>query len=243
MQTKDLAICLRGVNYSETSQVVTLLTREHGKIAAMAKGSRRAKSSFDGAIEIFSYGQVMFTAKEGGQLATLTDFQQEPRFRKLHANLQAMNTALFGAELTEAFLEDADPHPPLFDKLIKFLETLQQAENEPAMLAWLILYQLRLLEEIGLEPLLDTCVNCSAPFSARWKNMYFSSHSNGLLCNECETAFVEKYAVDVSNLTILQNPAKLPKANMKQLHEIEQLLIYHFTELLHKPPRMAKYFT
>ncbi|MBL7215714.1 MAG: DNA repair protein RecO [Phycisphaerae bacterium] len=244
MQTKDLAICLRTVNFSETSQVVTLLTREHGKIAAMAKGSRRAKSSFDGPIEIFSFGQVMFTLKEtGGQLAILTDFQQPPRFRGLHANLRAMNAALFATELTEAFLEDHDPHSALFDKFIKFLETLQEAKDESVMLAWLILYQLRLLEEIGLEPLLDTCVNCSAPFSSGWKKVYFSSHSNGLLCPSCETAFVEKHAISAPHLAILQNPAKLPKTDRKKLHEIEQLLIYHFTELLGKPPRMAKYFT
>lgn len=243
MRTKDLAICLRAVNYSETSQVVTLLTRDCGKVAAMAKGSRRAKSSCDGAIEIFSYGHVMFTIKDsGGQLATLTDFQQQPKFRGLHTNLKAMNTALFATELTEAFLEDHDPHPPLFEKLIKFLETLQDANNETAMLAWLILYQLRLLEETGLAPLLDSCTNCSAPFSPDWKTAYFSSHANGLLCPECETAFIEKRAINATGLTVLQNPARLPKTDMKQLHEIEQLLIYHFTALLHKPPRMAKYF-
>lgn len=244
MQIKDLAICLRAVNYSETSQVVTLLTRDHGKVAAMGKGSRRAKSSFDGAIEIFSYGQIIFTVRDsGGQLATLTDFEQQPHFRGLHTNLKTMNAALFAAELTEAFLEDHDPHPPLFDKLIKFLETLQEAKDETAMLAWLILYQLRLLEEIGLTPLLDSCTNCATPFSSGWKSTYFTSHANGLLCAECETAFVEKRAIDTSILAILQNPARLPKTDMKQLHEIEQLLIYHFTALLHKPPRMAKYFT
>lgn len=243
MPTKDLAICLRTVNYSETSQVVTLLTRDCGKIAGMAKGSRRAKSSFDGAIEIFSYGQVMFTQKAGGQLATLTDFEQQPRFRALHTNLRAINTALFAAELTEAFLEDGDPHPPLFDKFIKFLETVQDTKDESTMWAWLILYQLRLLEEVGLAPVLDTCVNCSAPFSPRWKTVYFSSHSNGLVCPACETAFVEKRAVTAANLNILQHPAKLPKTDVGQLQEIEQLLIYHFTELLGKPPRLAKYFT
>ena len=243
MQTKDLAICLRAVNYSETSQVVTLLTRDHGKVAAMAKGSRRAKSSFDGAIGIFSYGQVMFTIKDsGGQLANLTDFEQQPRFRGLHVNLKAMNTALFATELTEAFLEDHDPHSPLFDKLIKFLETLQEAKDNSAMLAWLILYQLRLLEETGQAPLLDGCTNCSASFSAGWKIAYFSSHSNGLLCPGCETAFVEKRAIEPFILSVLQNPERLPKTDMEQLNKIEQLLIYHFTELLHKPPRMAKYF-
>lgn len=242
MLTKDIAVCLRTVSYSETSQVVTLLTREHGKIAAMAKGSRRAKSAFNGAIEIFSYGQVMFSQKAGGQLAALTDFDQQPLFRRLHANLRAMHTALFAAELTEAFLEDGDPHPPLFDKCIKFLETVQAAADDTAMLAWLILYQLRLLEEVGLNPLLDTCVNCSTSYSPDWKTIYFSSHANGLLCPACETAFVEKRAVTAANLAVLQHPARLPKTDTQPLHAIEQLLLYHLTEQLGKPPRMAKYF-
>jgi hypothetical protein len=56
-------------------------------------------------------------------------------------------------------------------------------------------------------------------------------------------AFPEKRAIDTALLDILNNPAKLPKTEAKKLKEIEALLIYHFTELLHKPPRMAKYFS
>ena len=56
-------------------------------------------------------------------------------------------------------------------------------------------------------------------------------------------AFAEKRAIDLSLLEILNNPAKLPKTDIKKLKEIEALLIYHFTELLHKPPKMAKYFS
>jgi DNA repair protein RecO (recombination protein O) len=167
MQIKDTAICLRAVNYSETSQVVTLLTRDSGKVGAMAKGSRRAKSSFDGPIEVFSFGDVMFTVKDsGGQLAILTEFNQQPRFRLLSQNLNALNAALFAAELTEKFLEDHDPHPPLFDKLTKFLETVQETKDPTQILAWLILYQLRLLEETGVAPVFDACVNCGAELKA-----------------------------------------------------------------------------
>lgn len=245
MQTKDTAICLRAVNYSETSQVVTLFTRDSGKVAAMAKGSRRAKSSFDGPIEVFSFGEVMFTIKDsGGQLAMLTEFNQQPKFRMLSQNLNALNAGLFAAELTEKFLEDHDPHPPLFDKLTKFLETVQCETNHANMLAWLILYQLRLLEETGVAPMLDACVNCGTKSEPRqsWSGFYFSSRENGLLCAGCEMTFPEKRAIDANLIEILNTPAKLPKTELKQLKQIEQLLIYHFTELLHKPPRMAKYF-
>ncbi|RKY12528.1 MAG: DNA repair protein RecO [Planctomycetota bacterium] len=243
MRIKDAAICLRTVNYSETSQVVTLFTRENGKVAAMAKGSRRIKSSFDGPIEVFSFGEVMFITKDfGGQLAMLTEFSQQPRFRGFQRNLYMLNAALFAAELTERFLEDHDPHPELFDKFQKFLETLQQTNAESEILAWLILYQLRLLEETGLAPMLDACVNCGQTRVGTAHPTYFSSSHNGLLCADCEMAFPEKRLIDTSMLNILQNPAKLPKTEMKDLNKIESLLIYHFTELLHKPPKMAKYF-
>ena len=249
MQTKDTAICLRAVNYSETSQVVTLFTRDHGKVAAMAKGSRRAKSSFDGAIEVFSFGDVSFIIKEsGGQLAMLTEFSQRPRFRGFQKNLTMLNAALFAVELTERFLEDHDPHSELFDKFQKFLVTLQETDGESKILAWLILYQLRLLEEIGLALMLDACVNCSGDINqgrmgTAHPTVYFSSNHNGLLCSDCEMAFAEKRAIDLSLLEILNNPTKLPKTDIKKLKEIEALLIYHFTELLHKPPKMAKYFS
>ena len=55
--------------------------------------------------------------------------------------------------------------------------------------------------------------------------------------------FPEKRAVDATLIEILNNPAKLPKTDIIKLKEIEALLIYHFTELLHKPPKMAKYFS
>ncbi|MHC4155757.1 MAG: DNA repair protein RecO, partial [Planctomycetota bacterium] len=56
MLTKDEAICIRAVDYSETSQIVTFFTRANGKVGAIAKGSKRPKSAFDGAIEVFSHG-------------------------------------------------------------------------------------------------------------------------------------------------------------------------------------------
>ena len=83
MLTKDLAICIRAVDYSETSQIVTFFTRDTGKISAIAKGSKRPKSTFDGPIEILSHGRIVFADSNTEKLATLTEFQQQPTILRL----------------------------------------------------------------------------------------------------------------------------------------------------------------
>ncbi len=82
MLTKDTAICIRAVDYSETSQIVTFFTRETGKINAIAKGSKGPKSAFDGPIELFASGKIVFVQKSE-RLAILTEFKQQSYFSHL----------------------------------------------------------------------------------------------------------------------------------------------------------------
>lgn len=243
MKTKDVAICLRAVNYSETSQVVTLLTRENGKLAAMAKGSRRPKSAFDGAMEVFSYGQVMFVASEtNDKLATLTEFVQMPRFRLLRATLPSLHAGLFAIELTEAFCQQYDPHPELFDALADSLEKFQQGGTPQAVLYALIDYQRTLLDEVGIAPLLDRCTNCGLTLKADWPALYFSSAAGGLLCLGCEQSFTEKRRLSPACAVLLNQWQPFEKTTGALLAEAEQILLHHFTELMHHPPKMAKFF-
>ncbi|NLW84528.1 MAG: DNA repair protein RecO [Phycisphaerae bacterium] len=243
IKLKEVALCLRAVNYSDTSQVVTLLTREHGKIAAIAKGARRPKSAFDGAIEPFAYGQVMVMISESHDtLSTLTEFVQSGRFRSLRSNLAAMHAGLFALELTEASFEQSDPHPTLFDALVDMLDRLGQYDKMQAVLPVLIDYQLTLLDEAGVAPRLDACTNCGAPTGSGGKDLYFSSAANGLLCGGCEQAFTEKRRLSPACCAMLNRRAAFTAAPPALLTEAEQLLVYHFTELMHRPPKMAKYF-
>ena len=99
MLAKDIAICIRAVDYSETSQILTFFARETGKISAIAKGSKRPKSAFDGPIEVFSQGKIVFSSPNREKLATLTEFEQQPTTGGLLNDLFALNCCLFGAEL------------------------------------------------------------------------------------------------------------------------------------------------
>ncbi len=242
MKTKDLAICLRTVNYSETSQIVTLFAQNSGKLSAIAKGSKRPKSSFDGAIEVLSYGEVIYSSRDSAKLATLTQFTKDPLFNRIRNNLFSLNCGLFAAELLNEFTRDFDPHPELFTSTVHFLTDVQTADEFNAM-ALLILFQLALLDGVGIKPVLARCANCKNPYSDNWFGTYFSSLANGLICSDCEQSFADKTRLSKPAAGALADIKLLPRADRKTLNEIEKSLIRHFTELMHKRPKMAKYIT
>jgi DNA repair protein RecO (recombination protein O) len=241
MLKKDTAICLRATDYSETSQVVTLFANQSGKISAIAKGSKRPKSAFDGPIEIFSFGDIVYSAPRSVKLATLTQFNQKPAFLKLRNNLAALNSAFFAAELLDAFTQDFDPHAELFDAFVQFLTDIQ-ATNSRDAIGLLILFQLTILTEVGTKPVLTECVNCRSPFSRKWREAHFCSSVNGLICPDCDQAFVDKIRLSKNAAATLADIKLIAKADDKTLNEIEKTLIGHFTELMHHPPKMAKSF-
>jgi len=288
--TKDTAICIRAVDYSETSQIVTFFARAAGKISAIAKGSKRPKSAFDGPIEIFSYGKIVFSDSNKEKLATLTEFAPAPAlafarkrggagFTGLSSNLFTLNCCLFAVELLNKLTHDYDPHPQLFDDFLQFLENTQSlildsrlsipdnqsltSIQQPCpgapgssieILALLILFQLSLLKEVGLRPVLNACANCKTRYASlacpersrregrkTRDEVYFSSSANGLVCRDCESSFPDKVRLSQTAANCLSNLKLLAESQEKTLNEIETVLVGHFTELLGRKPKMAKY--
>ena len=251
MLSKDLAICIRAVDYSETSQIVSFFTRDTGKISVIAKGSKRPRSAFDGPIEIFSTGRIVFSHAPERKLATLTEFEPRPgRVSKYEMpgvryelGLYALNCSYFAAELLNHLTDEYDPHPELFDDFAQFLQDTAEAPDRVTALALLIFFQLSLLKQVGVKPILNACANCKCRYGPGWSETYFSSSANGLVCRDCEDSFPDKIMLSAEAANILADLKLIAKADEKMLKEIERTLVYHFTELLHRPPRMAKHFT
>lgn len=247
MLTKDLAICIRAIDYSETSQIVTFFAKAAGKIDAIAKGSKRPKSPFDGPIEVLSHGSIVFVDSAGEKLATLTEFQQQPALINLRNNLFVLYACLFAAELLNNLTHDHDPHPGLFDGFLDFLHNANQqhpaGDEQRDILALLILFQLTLLNEIGLQPILSHCVNCKTKYenltSSIEHPVYFSSSANGLICRDCEPSFPDKIKLAKGASACLASLKQIPESSEKVLKEIEKVLVHHFTELLGRKPKMA----
>ncbi len=253
MLTKDQAICIRAVDYSETSQVVSFFTKATGKISAIAKGSKRPKSAFGGPIEILSHGRIVFSDSSGEKLVILTEFEPAAgtagpaphgTWGLLRNDLFALNCCLFAAELLNLLTDEHDPHPDLFDSFLQFLHDAQDAGDKSETLALLILFQLALLKEVGLQPILNRCANCKTNIENRVSSIehqvYFSSSANGLICRDCEPAFQDKFRISKNAADCLANLKLLAESPTSTLLEVEKLLAHHFTELIGRRPKMAK---
>ncbi len=178
---KDQAICIRLLDWSETSQIVALLTQQHGKIRGLAKGSKRtspgAVARFSGGIELLTLGQVVGVTKPSTELATLTEWDLQNPYWHLRRDLAAQRLGLYAADLAGAFLADHDPHPKVFDALQAFLEALAEpARHQAALLA----FQWQLLEDCGYRPQLQRDARSGEPL-AEQRAYTFDARTGGLV--------------------------------------------------------------
>src|SRR5687767_3033671 len=117
----DRCVCLRRTAYSETSQILTLFSREHGILRAIAKGAhRRTKagaSKFDGGVDLLDGGDAVFIHDAAKELSTLTEWNLREGHLGLRNTLRGMYLGLYAGELVSRLFEEHDPHPELFDRL------------------------------------------------------------------------------------------------------------------------------
>ena len=131
----DKAIVLRRLDYSETSQILALFTREHGQVRVIAKGIKRStRSRFAVGIDLLELGHVVWSAREDRpqNLGILTEWKQVNAFVGLRERLERLHAAQYAAEITTELTTDQDPHPTLFDHLKLFLEKLSAVSSQPS---------------------------------------------------------------------------------------------------------------
>ena len=108
---KTRAIVLRVIEFSESSCVVTLFTEDFGKIGALAKGAKRPKSPFEGALDLLALVRIVFLRKSSDALDLLTEGKLERRFRSAQRDLARLYAGYYVAELLAELTDAGDPHP------------------------------------------------------------------------------------------------------------------------------------
>jgi DNA repair protein RecO (recombination protein O) len=206
----DRCICLRKFQYSETSQILTLLGRSTGMFRVIAKGAhRRTKagaSRFDGGVDLLDLGEAVMTDPTAKELATLTEWKLLDGHLELRRDLRSLNLALYSIEQTGLLLHENEPQPAIFDLILWLIREATTDRREEAFVA----FQLELLRISGFLPDLSSCASCGRPL---WNGrVIFSPQAGGIICESCKPPAGPRLTTDARLVRILQTILKLPRA-------------------------------
>jgi DNA repair protein RecO (recombination protein O) len=243
---KTEAIVIRLADFSESSRVVTLFTRQFGKVGAIAKGVKRLKGPFHAALDLLSVCEVVFLRTSSSGLDILTEAHLRQRFNASSGVLNNLYAGYYVAELLDALSEEYDPHPALFDESVDVLGRLSLG----APLAPILLrFELILLREIGQLPSFDQCVVCGESVDVAHK-VGFKMSQGGVICRKCYGDEAPRYEISMDAVKVIQRFAEGSPESWQavsigsgQLNEIRAVVNSVVRHILGRRPKMHSYLS
>ena len=168
---------LRKLDYGEADRIYTLLTRQHGKVGAIAKGVRRSASKLGPSLELFS--QIDVQLAKGRNLDVITQAVRLPGPR-IDAEVERTAHASLIAELADRVSEERHPVEGLFELTTLALNELAREPEPRRASAYFMIVALDLL---GYAPQLLSCASCDRRLPE--VPTAFSPPAGGFLCAEC----------------------------------------------------------
>ncbi|MDQ6818350.1 MAG: DNA repair protein RecO [Actinomycetota bacterium] len=179
---KTEAIVLRSIRYGEADRIVHLYTPSHGRIGAIAKGVRRARSRFGARLEPFFH--VRAVLHEGrGELYTVTSVDTVAAHPAVRNHASTLDAAARACDAVSRLFETPEPHPEVFGLLASEL-LLLGSDAAHARPGNGLSFRLKLLLAAGIVPQLGSCASCGEVEHLRG----FSAAAGGVVCSSCEAA-------------------------------------------------------
>ena len=173
------AIVIRTRDLSEADRIVTLYSRERGKVRAVAKGARSPRNRFSALTQVPLHGH--FSVFEGRGLASLSQGELVSSFRGVREDYTKTLYALFFAELIDEMVEEGEASEPLFRLLLQSLKMVSSGDlRELPKLS--MAFQLKTMALLGYEISLQRCARCGKGAAS---STVFSAELGGLVCSEC----------------------------------------------------------
>ncbi|ARK29337.1 DNA repair protein RecO [Halalkalibacter krulwichiae] len=221
-------IVIRTTDYGESNKIVTLFTRELGKIGVMSRGAKKPKNRFSAASQLFMYGTFVF--QRGSGLGQLNQADITNSFREVRNDLFLASYGSYIVELTDKLTEESQRNPFLFELLYQTLHYLDEGIDPEVLLR---IYELKMLAVAGIKPELDQCVSCGS----QELPIAFSIRHAGFLCRSClykdERAFkLSSHAARLLRLFYYIDLTRLGQISLKKetKQELEKVISAYYDE-------------
>lgn len=228
------AVILRHMDYGEADRLLTLYSREQGKLRAIAKGVRKMQSRKAGHLEPFTRSTLMLA--KGHDLWIVTQAESIDLYPGITQNLELVAQAAYVVELLDRFTYEEGQNWQLYKLLVESLERLS-AEADPFIAVRY--YEMRLLDLLGFRPLLFQCAGCGETIQAQ--NQFFSADLGGVLCPKCRYKGQSARPITLDALRFLRHVQRSGYAEAARAdpapetrREMEALQNYYLTYFLER---------
>lgn len=232
-------IVLRRHDLGEADRLLSIYTREQGKVRAIAKGVRKMRSRKAGHLEPFT--RVNLQLARGRELFIITQAETVDAYLAMREDLETVGYAAYAVELLDRLTYDNDDNRALYRLLTDTLARLnREPEAEPAVRY----YEIRLLDQLGYRPQLYACLNCEAEI--RPQDQYFSASLGGALCPNCGPNTPDAQPISLNALKYLRHYQRssyreavraqlTPKINQEMEQHMHRYLTYILERGLNTP--------
>ena len=247
---KTQGIVGRKAHFSETSLILTFLTRDFGKVQTLAKGAKRCGKRMPGVLDLACLADIVFLEK-AGELHTLTEWEVQDYFPGLRRALPRLYAADYAAELVRDTTEQ-EPCQEIFELLVMTLAGLAETS---ALSSWIFAFEIKLLAALGYMPELNQCTICSGALESK---AFFSPSRGGAVCRSCWSTAHERgdemdrrdplVPVSAGSLATIRNLGSAEFTRLDRLRigptlqgEIRRVIRRHIEYRIGRRPRLWRY--
>lgn len=172
-------IVIRAVDYGEGNRILSVLTKQAGKLSMMARGAKKVKSRFSAISQPFTYGEFVVFRSSPQALGTINAGEMIRSHQRLREELILSAYAAYLAEMTHRLVEDGERVEGLFDQLLAAFQALEDGKDAAIITN---IYEMNMLAVAGFMPQLDACVLCGGNSS---ELIAWSASQGGVVCRSC----------------------------------------------------------
>lgn len=217
-------IVLRSQDYGETHKIITLFTKEVGKITAIARGANKPKSKLSAVSQVFIKGEYLVYITKG--LGTVQQGQSVNSHRYIREDIIKTAYAAYMLELTDKLMDEKSPDAFIYHQLQQTMAWMNEADT---FMIPLLMYEMKLYNKGGFAPVVDRCVNCGKTDELT----SFSIQEGGVLCRRCfslDERAVQLPANLIKSLSVFLQVGLERIGNISLKKQNEQLLRTIFLE-------------
>ncbi|OGW75902.1 MAG: DNA repair protein RecO, partial [Omnitrophica bacterium RBG_13_46_9] len=209
---KTRGFVLRREDVRETSVLLTVYTRDFGKLKLISKGARSPDQRFASSYELFALDDIVFYERKKKGFFLLSQCELVSFFPEVSGSLDRICYATYFIELLDFVTQPGEKNPELYDLLLDSLEFLC-SNASPKRVARI--FEIKMLSILGLMPRLRSCVNCDKELGGREARFSFSS--GGVLCEACFGADRTARPVLAGTIKFISHIEEAPFDRIKQI--------------------------